>query len=379
MNDLTRLKYFPLNYPDDAVKIIDALSVSKGKHIQVVGSQNLQSQQYAGDYDLIETPPQRAISTYVRELKAVVRRLLDMRGVYIGDIKCGEVPEWKLVFGEIKDGAVVGYDYHKSMEHLRFLEPHLDAAEIRKAKRLLVERPTVKQFFKAKDILKFHIVRWTPAGILRGDTVLRDGRKYTLADGIKSGAVTKIDAIAFVLGRFVDFSCIYLFKVKGRVHNALGAELEESIKQDLVSYMQDDNWLKVAKRIFSIARLRGDIPTIQKLTSILNSDLGKLYNIVSDSNTMLYLLENIRNIPMEKVRDEIDAFRARLGTLYTIPEANKPSVLSKLLETADLRKPDAIRDAMEGLVGFFERILNADAQEALKHIGLFPVPNKYLP
>ena len=44
-------KEYPTNYPADAIAVLDSMSVTKGKGVELVGSMSLRSQQYAGDYD----------------------------------------------------------------------------------------------------------------------------------------------------------------------------------------------------------------------------------------------------------------------------------------------------------------------------------------
>jgi hypothetical protein len=47
-------KKYPSQYPEDAVKVLNAMSFSNGKDIMIMGSSSLQSQKYAGDYDAYE-------------------------------------------------------------------------------------------------------------------------------------------------------------------------------------------------------------------------------------------------------------------------------------------------------------------------------------
>jgi len=213
--------------------------------------------------------------------------------------------------------------------------------------------------------------------VLHGSVVLRDGRRFTLQDAFQNGR-TKIDVVALVGSRFTDFSCIYLFEGKEGVYNPMGPD---TIKEDLLSYALSGNFFKVAKRMFSIAarlRRKGDL---LKLNELLNSDLGLLYSILSDINTLLFLLEEEKNVPMQKIRNELDSFRSRIANVYSVEGANSGRVLDSLLAMeqlpADSRSRNRLKASLEKLAGFFESLLGKAALEGLKEQGLWELPKVY--
>jgi hypothetical protein len=377
-----REKQFPGNYPKDVMKVIDAMTV-EGGDIQVVGSQSLESQKYSADYDLIQTIKSKAstdtaIWSFVLSFQSMIKRLLRLSDSYIGDIKCGTVPEWELVKGTIRDGKVDGYSRSRALDTLSSMT-WLTKDEIATVKKLLVQNPTPDQFFEAKDMLKFQTVRWRPSDILRGYVKLRDNRRFTLEDGFKSSGLTKIDVVAYVQSRFIDFSCIYLFETRDGIINN---PVIPNIKEDLYSYALQGKWFKVAKRMFVIARSerKHDLPM---LNDILNSDLGLLYSIISDCKTILYLLEEEKHIPLEKIRHEIDSFRGRIANAYNIPGANSGTVLANLLSMdqlpGDAKGRERLREKLESLVDYFERLLGNNSRNALQKKALYPIPSWYLP
>jgi hypothetical protein len=120
-------KNYPLNYPSDVLGIIDALAFSAGD-VVVAGSMSLRSQQYAGDYDMFEevksnaSTKAKAVAEFVKGIQRNVRQLLALPDCYVGDIKCGEIPEWRVVEGDIEAGKVVGYDAEASRKKLDALK-----------------------------------------------------------------------------------------------------------------------------------------------------------------------------------------------------------------------------------------------------------------
>jgi hypothetical protein len=391
MADLLRKKHYPLNYPADVLNVISRITFD-ARNVDVLGSMALRSQLYAGDFDLNETVDVKAkdeataLRMIANGLQTIVKQLLRTNGLFIGDIKLGVVPEWKVVSGDVRDGKVVGYDAKACMARLTALYESgvITHEEFATSKAFLKPRLTAKEFVVVEKEIRFEIVRWKPSDILDGYVVLRDGRHYSLEQAICAPAIAKLDVVAFIEGNnFSDFSILYTFKWKGRVLNDVKIDAEHEIKKNILYYEAEDNYFKVAKRIFALSKLAGDEGMIEKLTALFNSDLGRLYSIISDASTILYLLENEKHLPIDKIRFEIDQFRGRLASIYSIDAVNKTSVLSDILSMTHL--PDTAQGRlklfrqMERLVAFFNVILNKQSEKALKNLKLIPIPKKYLP
>ena len=90
--------------------------------------------------------------------------------------------------------------------------------------------------------------------------------------------------------------------------------------EDILFYKSDGNPFKVLKREFALAKYRGDNKTLKSLTPVLNSDLGRMYSILSDVGTLVTLLEEHSKVPLEKVRYEIDQFKSRMANIYSLPD-----------------------------------------------------------
>lgn len=379
---LVRRKLYTLNYPKDVLDIIAKMSFSKGANVEVGGSMSLKSQQYAGDYDLTETvvghykTKEAAADAFAKQFQAIIRGLLHTKGLFIGDIKAGEVPEWEIITGSVNNGRVVGYNAAASRSRLAALKPYLTTTEFADAQKFIKDKPSVREFYEAVDTLKFHIVRWTPAAVLRGFVILRDGRHLTLAQAFNSPALVKLDVVAYIQrSRFADFSIIFTFKNEKNTLNGITVDFLKELKNSLESYLALGDTYKAAKRLFSLERIRNDMGTkndalLQKLSDMFNSDLGRLYSIISDAKTLIYLLENKERVPIDKVRYEIDQFRARLGNIYSIGRVGSERVLESLLDMQELPADAAGRArllrAMERLVEFFSGVLNRATVEYMK-------------
>jgi hypothetical protein len=388
VDKLLRKKDFPLNYPEDVLNLISIMAYDTSK-VKVVGSMSLKSQQYAGDYDMYEKvdgsykDTNTAVKYYVKKFQEKVRELMKTKDCHIGDIKAGVVKEWEVIpeTAGVYGGKVKGYDADASRAKVEELASNeiLTAEEAKYAREMLVDDPSANEFVLMKKELRFHLVRWKPSEVLKGSLKLRDGREYTLEEAFKAPAIVKLDVVAYVENsRFTDFSIIYLFKNKGKaVNNVNTSDEENAVKQDLVYYLATRNYFKVAKRMFSLARMKDDGKTLEKLNELLNGDLGRLYSILSDLGTLLFLFENGKSIPYEKIQYELDQFRSRLGNIYSVGSVGSDSILERILKATDKRSD--IERTIKFLADRFEKVLAFESKKQMERLGLLPVPKTYLP
>ena len=341
-------KVYPLNYSTDALSIINAMSFKNGD-AKVLGSSGLRSQQYAGDYDLYEVVKVKSASVFAKRLQSIVKTLCKTDNVYVGDIKCGSVPDWKV------DGA----DKLKQLTE----DGIITKSEYNDAK-AVVGKPLI-----AKREIKFDVVRWKPSEIEAGFVILRNGKSMTLEEAIMSGGLIKLDVVAWMDTRYVEFSIIYEVYVNGKKLNDIKEDIEGSLKEDM-AYYKEANPFKYIKRLFAYAKLTNDEKLGDKLTPILNSDLGRMYLLSSDINTLLYLLENYDHLDKERIDRELSGFRQRMGNIYDVPAfiMAEPTFLKTLwkLETLPIDKSGR-KTLTESLTAMTEKIETqlADATKPL--------------
>lgn len=378
MNPLTRTKSYPDNYSSDVVKIFDAMTFTKGKNLTIMGSSSLRSQQYAGDYDGLELvelnmdSDKKALDWLADRFKSMMKELRGMKNVYIGDIKAGVIEEWRVVptSAKVVAGKVEGYNATKARGIIdRLLQSRvITEGEAEKARSYIKDSPTPTDLVLAKDGIKFHIVRWTVADVLQGQKRLRDGRTFTLQEAFSTPGLTKLDAIALVQkDRYTDFSVIYHFKNKGKTLNYVPTDFIQSIKEDIIALEAEGNPFKILKRKFSLARYLGKEKDIARFSAILNSDLGRLYVVLGDIGTLIALLEDYDNVPLDIVRYEIDQFKNRLSTIYSLEEyiKNEHDILADINKALKQPTRDRIVVALKALGDNLATYLKESAQTKL--------------
>lgn len=367
MAQITKEKLYPLNYPADAIKVISTLSFTGDKDLKIVGSQSLRSQQYAGDYDVYNNvvysgTKESAVASIVRKFKSVVKALKKIPNCFVGDIKAGLVPDWEVVPGDrynatdsrrrlkklLNDKIITQYEYEDA---LSFLKPRLSRGG----------------FLIAKNNIKFHIVRWTPASISAGKQRLRDGRTMTLGEAVCDPSVVKIDAISLVSNnRFSEFSCIYSFFLGSTPINDFRVDIKKSLTEAIESYREEGKLFKVLKRQFSLAKLEGNNAKITRLNKILTSDLGRLYVIQSDMATLLALLER-SDAPMKMIRAEMDEFVGRFSNIYTVEPFLKmePELINDIRTALKFKSKSRLIARLKIINDEIEKVLNKSTKNVI--------------
>jgi hypothetical protein len=380
-------KRFPLNYPLDVLNVINAMAFDTSA-VSIAGSMSLRTQLYAGDYDMYEivklegASMAAAAANAAHGLQSAVRQLLALPNCYVGDIKAGVVPEWQVIMGDVMNGRVVGFDSDIAGRRVTDLVRGgvMSREEGREALALLKPSPTVFEWLQMAKEIRPHVVRWTVSEVLAGDKMLADGRRFTLQDAVQSPAIVKLDAVSLVQGsRFTDFSIIYAFRWHGKPVNDFKMDMEHELKKDIAFLAGNGDYYKLAKRLFSLLKQRkGTGKILSDLTDMFNSDLGRLYSIISE-----FLMENAESLPLDKIRFELDQIRGRLGLIVDLAGVDTPAVLTMLLkmlsipDTADGRA--RLLADVERLGEKFTETLNTEAAKRLTAMKLLPVARQFLP
>jgi len=324
------MKRFPQNYSEDAVKILTAMSFTNGKSVELKGSMALRHQLYAGDFDAFEIVSldydsiPTALDHLAHKLQSNIKHLETIS--FVGDFKSGIIKEWEVIG--------TPYNYDKSLDKIEELATSKVITPEEKREALALIKPHLSRIdiLKARDTLKFHVVRWSIAEIKKGYKYLRDDRKYTLQEAFYSPSLTKLDVIGLVgNSRYTDFSMIYQFENKGTILNPLEEDIEQKLKDDIALYKAEDNPFKALKRQFSLARLKNQKKKINAIIPILNSDRGRLYSVSSDIGTLIDLL-NGYSPSLKTVRFELDQFKNRLANVWDTPSylRAEPQILQEI-------------------------------------------------
>jgi hypothetical protein len=356
------------------------------KSVDVLGSMSIRSQVWASDYDLLEKVNMSSLTLLVKRYKDIVRNLLKQKHIYIGDIKLGNIVDWRILDDRafFVNGKLMYYNAEQSRAKLREL---LDKGVITKSfydkgSDLLVDNPTPSQLRVIIKELRPNIQRWKPSEILTGYKILPTGKRYSVADAMTSPGVFKMDTIALLSdGIFQEISIVYDLRIKGKRINDFPYSVQDSLLQDIEFYSATGSWFKVLKRLFSLANYRyanvssgkeKQIDLIEKIHPILVSDIGILYQVYGDVGAIVYLLKSKESIPMERIKSEIDEFINRLSNVYSVNEyiQKEPEIVSKINGILKMKSREKMAELLGELEKVMETIINDETKKRMNEIGL---------
>jgi hypothetical protein len=368
--DALATKAFPDNYSQEVLKIFTALSMTDLKKFFLVGSASLRSQQYSADFDCMEKVRISNAAEMVHNLRDVVKSLRSIPDCFIGDIKCGEEKAWD-VFNQnagVVDDKVQNFNPTESKGRVAKLRSNniITPTEAKEADALLDKATTRLGFINAKKTIKFHILRWKPQQILEGAQEYR-GYRFTLEDAVTSGGLIKVDAVANIADRYTEFSAIYDTYLNGKLVSERASNIVQSLTDDILFYNQT-NPFKSLKRFFALVKLRKDTEAAAVLVPILNSDLGRLYQIIGDLHTLRGLLDRPSSAyNLKQILSQIDDMKARLGNLYQLRDflSKEHSIIGSL--NALLSSPaTSIKGKLDKLILELEGINNEGTEKIIK-------------
>jgi hypothetical protein len=395
MQNLNPEKSYPISYPHDVLDILQKMSFNEGRDVRIMGSMSLRSQLYAADYDCYETvetfesSEKKLVKKLAKRFQDIVKDVLQVPACFIPDIKAGSMEEWRILSDDIKikRGKLVNYNYEKCRKKVLKLEKDgvLTKDEASSYVERLSPNLTPEQWVIVKKDIRPHIIRWKPSDVEKGYQILRTGRKYTLEEAFTSPVIAKLDAVGWVQGsRFAEFSMIYKFVNKGKVLNNYKMDVEQELKESILYYSLSNRWFKVTKRMFSYARFHDDDRSLKDLTPILNSDVGRLYIILSDIQTIQGLLDSDFDIPKEKILFELDQLRGRFANIYAIPhflriEFQIVKLLDNALKSVDAKRFDKVglSQDLSNISTLLLNIINTETEIELIRIGYLPLQAKY--
>jgi len=375
-------KEYPQNYPPEVVRFIETASFSKGFDVMIVGSGSLREMRYSADVDCYERTKiegnsrEDALRNASKRFKQIIKNLLSIPLTYVTDIKAGSIEDWVVIPKEshIHKKKILGYSAKESRAKVEELykDGVISEDECKSALELLVDKPTAEQFLLAKDKLRFNIVRWTIDEIKAGKKVYR-GRKITLAEALGQPTIAKLDAIILVdNNRFIEASLIYELLYKNSQLNAFGQpNIPYMLREAIFNYYSLSKPFKASKRQFSLLRFLKKLNPAKPLIPYFNSDLGLLYSIISDLDTLVLVVEHSKHLPKARFEFELKHLPSRLGGI---------SQLKDLLKDEDqifhsLKKIEAEPrnvDAIDKLSKELQAILNKHAYKELEKLKFYP-------
>jgi hypothetical protein len=191
-------------------------------------------------------------------------------------------------------------------------------------------------------------LRWSYEDMMRGYKRMANGRLIPFQDCLLMKSTLKLDIIALVEGRFVEFSDNYFIKLDKDAnffpHDMEKGHLLNSIKHDYSFQMfSAGNIFKALKRAFAYYKLEAEGKNESKLDRLLtffNSETGLLYKIQSELETIQAVLEQtFRKPKLEQIHTNLKLVLEQLR--------GQPTLRSLIENAMKQRTPKSISQYLE--------------------------------
>jgi len=345
-------------YNNKLVEKIKLISFNNFK-ISIIGTASLKSQLYNADYDLLQEIEyinlKKAEEEIIKNFRLIIRRIAQNPNVYFIKFKLGYNEELYQKLNTVKEIK----DFYKNKKEF------LTKEEIEKINSIS-ELDELKEYTTS-----LYRLRWKPKEIMEGYKIV-NGKKKTIEDALSDGSVIKLDILAFLDGEFVDLNNVFEIYAGGKPLSIKDSNILTGLYEDIKYYYDEKNYVKMLKRIFSISKLNKDKKTIEKITEILNGNIGLSYQVYSNLDNLISLIESLTESKLKNLRDKINShlqiLKNRLGNIY---EFNIPlSIFKEFDKIGNIKNFNSMKLRTEKLQNKLKEITNKEAIKVIKKFKL---------
>ena len=191
-------------------------------------------------------------------------------------------------------------------------------------------------------------IRWDKDSIKLGYVVINDEPKY-FVDCLQQESRIKMDVIAVdANGVLNEYSDIYFIRIGDM---SLSREINEEeaakgIYSDFHYYIEEKNYYKAVKRLYSYAKITNNKPLMRDLLKVINSNLGVNSKMIADLGIISALIDN----NFKKVNKKL--------IVYNLSKLN--------IQVAKNKSLTSIKEYLEELIATYMDGLNKMVVEVVK-------------
>src|SRR5277367_3698968 len=331
------------DYPISALDELMLLSVNKKEPASFFGSFSRRVlAKNAGDIDLHEIITgcctiDEVVNKFANGFKRIIRNIQKKPHHYISEIKCGVDFRYDIDLGSMIDGILrLNPDLFKITTDF-FTHELLDVDDVKLIEDIINKGEVILKGDDDYDILKYvfrehFILRWTPEEILQGYKHLPGNKWIKLETALKMKAHIKIDVLSLVDGKFIEVTNFFILAKKNKDGSleAINSDYTSFEGEQLLKQLPDEieKWyysdmfyspLKVIKRLYSLCVVLRDENTLRKVIPILVSNAALLYQIKSEIDTLILVLERSNDKSSHKlINKQLDETRSRIASISEI-------------------------------------------------------------
>lgn len=351
----------PLNaYKENVRDLWTLVNFDNGK-IRLSGSVVQPVQPFAGDYDIhynldYKKPMDQLKKHLARNFRSIIGRLKRRKDIFVMEFR-GGIDDDLFISPKAPTKEIKAFYNNKSdlidddlLEKLKISSKTNNREEVREIAR------------------KIYTLKWSTDEVLAGEKKLSDGTVKKFEDIFDDGLIIKFDIIALVDSRFEDMENIYEIRNYGKILSGDRGNIEEELKQDIIDLWNDDKYFKFLKRVFTVAKVKKDWPTIKKIVPIFNSNAGLVYKASTDLKTLVKLIDakdKSKLKPYYKdIQDFIQIVKYSLSNVFEFDlEKNIFGLMDEITKIKDL---DKMGEELENLREYLYNKANSVTKNLIK-------------
>jgi hypothetical protein len=413
------IETMPLSsFPLSLLKEVDLLSFSgpkidnpvirtkfpKSPLIEIFGSANYRLQKYGADVDLTQGFSssgnfEEFLKLFEKKMIKIVKTIVKKKNHYVTEVKAGLDMRYSLDVGRCMNG---NYKMNPDLFHIvdqMYKEGLFNDLEYTRIK--IIYAKSLKQALNQDDydivyntIRERLILRWSAEEIIKGRKIVAGGYNIPLIDALKFSTPTKIDMIALYDGKFIEITNFVVLAYKiGDVYYTLNKDFpnkeseiikfqQKGLKKEIEKLLYSDYYygpFKAVKRTFALARVLRDKNMLQKIIPIVSGDISLLYQIRSELEADLLVMEFADNPDIKIIDSHIDKSRIRIAKVLNIPKnilITINEMINKILETEVIEHKIELLDLLNKML---KEIINYNTIISFDNVGLNPMITTYLP
>lgn len=226
-------------------------------------------------------------------------------------------------------------------------------------------------------------IKWDAFEVLRGWKSV-DGKMLKLSDAVAMNGIVNIEIFIEVMERYIEMSTFLVMEYydgKGnKVNlNAPMFDLEKNVKSDIKKFFKENNPFKALKRLMILARLYKDDNMMIKIQEILSTNIGDLYIIAGDMDTLAEMLQRLGSTaPFDDMMKHLDEMKLRIAKIWQFNiDQDKFDMMIDKLTTGNIPRINII-DGLEKIISDLKDIIALQTNIMIKQLGILPLNKKYL-
>ena len=167
-------------------------------------------------------------------------------------------------------------------------------------------------------------MRWTIDELIKGKQTLPLHQEITLEEALTHKSIVKIDIWIYLNQRYIEMTNMFMLTYddyKDHLHylSVKPEAYETSLMEDLQKYSNRsvNKYMKLAKRLWVYSVLKNNTKIMEALYPLFSSSASKMYQITGEIETIVNILEHVKNPLLSSIKANIEDWKTRLGTVMS--------------------------------------------------------------